>query len=365
MISFQAAAITLLCGSNVIRAGSKAGRGEEIHLGARCKRAERMWASRFARWTAKDDGIHGRMSRFIAASTMKVPVLIELFHQVSKESCSSMTRWSLRTNFAALWTVPRNNLIPPTIPRPNFTNSKDETRTLAQLAELMIHQQQLRHKPFGGRLGVEEIRAEVHALGADGMNVCAESRTAKAFEKGMNNTTTARGLAFLMTGDCRGQSRDAESSQQMAAILGRQNSTKPSGGAAAGIRVAHKTGDITKVTNDAAIVYAKRPFVLVVLVRDCRGKSGLRPDGLDLRMTCMRRPIDRGAFYAEKEQPQRKYIIQAYGCWCLVVMGTPNARRLRMKTWTKNLVRGGLGRRTCRRGCCGYFWIERRSRSAG
>ena len=31
--------------------------------------------------------------------------------------------------------------------------------------------------------------------------------------------------------------------------------------------VAHKTGAITRIQHDAAIVYAERPFVLVVLVR--------------------------------------------------------------------------------------------------
>jgi beta-lactamase class A len=31
--------------------------------------------------------------------------------------------------------------------------------------------------------------------------------------------------------------------------------------------VAHKTGEITRIKHDAAIVYAPRPFVLVILTR--------------------------------------------------------------------------------------------------
>ena len=31
--------------------------------------------------------------------------------------------------------------------------------------------------------------------------------------------------------------------------------------------MAHKTGELTKIHHDAAIVYAPRPFVLVILVR--------------------------------------------------------------------------------------------------
>jgi beta-lactamase class A len=54
----------------------------------------------------------------------------------------------------------------------------------------------------------------------------------------------------------------------MVEILARQkfNEAIPAG-VPPGTRVAHKTGDLTKVHHDAAIVYAPRPFVLVVLVR--------------------------------------------------------------------------------------------------
>jgi beta-lactamase class A len=38
--------------------------------------------------------------------------------------------------------------------------------------------------------------------------------------------------------------------------------------------VAHKTGEITGIQHDAAIVYAGRPFVLVVLVRGLDANVG-------------------------------------------------------------------------------------------
>jgi beta-lactamase class A len=84
----------------------------------------------------------------------------------------------------------------------------------------------------------------------------------------LNNTTTARGLEILMTAIAQGKAVDAESSVQMVAILKRQkfNEAIPAG-LPAGTVVAHKTGDITKVHHDAAIVYANKPFVLVLLVR--------------------------------------------------------------------------------------------------
>jgi len=147
--------------------------------------------------------------------------------------------------------------------------AEGQTRTISQLAELMITvSSNLATNLLIEKLGVENIRATVHSLGADGMNVLRGVEDGKAFEKGMNNTTTARGLATLMTAIADGKAVDAESSQQMVAILERQkfNEAIPAG-LPAGTRVAHKTGDITKVHHDAAIVYARRPFVLVILVR--------------------------------------------------------------------------------------------------
>jgi beta-lactamase class A len=90
----------------------------------------------------------------------------------------------------------------------------------------------------------------------------------KAYEKGMNNTTTARGLLVLLEAIAKGQAVDPDSSRQMVEILARQkfNEAIPAG-LPAGTRVAHKTGELPKIHHDAAIVYAPRPFVLVILVR--------------------------------------------------------------------------------------------------
>jgi beta-lactamase class A len=64
-----------------------------------------------------------------------------------------------------------------------------------------------------------------------------------------------------------GQAVDAQSDAEMIAILKRQtfNDGIPAG-LPPGTAVAHKTGTITRI-HDAGIVYAGRPYVLVVLVR--------------------------------------------------------------------------------------------------
>jgi len=90
----------------------------------------------------------------------------------------------------------------------------------------------------------------------------------KAFDKGLNNTTTARGLLVLFEAIGHGKAVDAQSDAAMIEILKRQqfNDAVPAG-VPPGIAVAHKTGSITRIHHDAGIVFAARPYVLVILVR--------------------------------------------------------------------------------------------------
>ena len=119
------------------------------------------------------------------------------------------------------------------------------------------------------RLGVENIRRTVTPLGADGMQVLRGVEDQKAFDKGLNNTTTARALLVLLEriapGEC---GRPGRQTRRWSRSLQRQkfNDAIPAG-VPAGIVVAHKTGNITRIHHDAAIVLAPRPYVLVILVR--------------------------------------------------------------------------------------------------
>ena len=217
----------------------------------------------------KDEWYSRADESFHAASTMKVPVLIELFHQVKDGKLKLSDSLVVRNEFHSIVDGSPFKLDAADDSEADLYKAEGQTRTVSQFAELMITvSSNLATNLLIEKLGVENIRTTVHSLGADGMNVLRGVEDGKAFEKGMNNTTTARGLATLMTAIADGKAVDCESSQRMVAILERQkfNEAIPAG-LPAGTRVAHKTGDITKVHHDAAIVFAKQPFVLVILVR--------------------------------------------------------------------------------------------------
>jgi beta-lactamase class A len=117
-------------------------------------------------------------------------------------------------------------------------------------------------------LGARNIQATADTMGASGMEVLRGVEDQKAFDAGKNNTTDALGLLTLFEAIGKGKAVSAKSSLEMLEILMRQkfNDGIPAG-LPAGTVVAHKTGTITRIHHDAGIVYAVRPYVLVILTR--------------------------------------------------------------------------------------------------
>lgn len=206
---------------------------------------------------------------FHAASTMKIPVMIELFHQRQEGKLKLEDALVIHNEFHSLVDGSPFKLDAADDSEADLYKADGQTRTLAQLCELMITlSSNFATNLLVEKLGVENIRATVHDLHADGMNVRRGVEDQKAYDAGLNNTTTARGLLMLLQAIAEGKAVDAQSSHEMIEILSRQkfNEAIPAG-LPPGMRVAHKTGDLTKIHHDAAIVFAPRPFILVLLVR--------------------------------------------------------------------------------------------------
>ena len=207
--------------------------------------------------------------RFHAASTMKVPVMIELFRQASAGVLSLQDPLPVRNEFRSIVDGSPYALSEGADSDKLVYAAVGKTMTLQQLCDLMITvSSNFAANLLIERVGVDHVRSTVSKLGAEGMEVLRGVEDQKAFDKGLNNSTTARALLVLFEALAKGRAVSRKADAEMTAILRRQmfNDGIPAG-VPAKIAVAHKTGNITRIHHDAGIVHARHPYVLVVLVR--------------------------------------------------------------------------------------------------
>jgi beta-lactamase class A len=120
------------------------------------------------------------------------------------------------------------------------------------------------------RVTPERVMDLMREIGANNIRVRRGVEDGKAFEKGLNNTTTARDLMIILRRIAERRAVSPKVSDEMVKVmLGQQFNEGIPAGLPKEVRVSHKTGSITKVNHDAAIIYApgRKPYVLVVLER--------------------------------------------------------------------------------------------------
>ena len=219
-------------------------------------------------------------SSFHAASTMKVPVMIELFRQVDRGERHLDEGILLRNEFRSIVDGSPYSLSAGDDSDSLMYGLVGRRVPLRELLERMI----VRSSNLATNALIEIVdarRADATAkeLGARNTRVLRGVEDGKAYALGLNNTTTARDLAALMSAIARDRAASPASSRLMRDILMRQefNDEIPAG-LPPGTPVAHKTGSITAHLHDAAIVYPDggSPYVLVVLTRGLRDEAVAR-----------------------------------------------------------------------------------------
>jgi beta-lactamase class A len=212
---------------------------------------------------------------FHAASTMKVAVMIELFRQAAEGRLALDAPVPVINEFRSVVDGSSFSLAVDEGSEPGLSRAIGQVRPARELCELMItRSSNLAANLLMDRLGVDEIQATVARLGATGMTVRRKLEDGKAYERGLNNTTTARGLAVLMEAIAAGRAGSPDASREMVDMLTREAFREGIlAGLPPGTVVAHKTGEISTVNHDAAIVYGPKPYVLVVLVRGQDAKT--------------------------------------------------------------------------------------------
>jgi len=214
---------------------------------------------------------------FHAASTMKVPVMIEVLRRAQAGAFSLDQEILLVNQFASLADGSPFSL--------NMADDGDSVlygkigervKIRELLQRMIVRSSNLATNQLIELVGAANVTATAHSLGAPRMSVLRGVEDQKAFDKGMINTTTSADLAALLEGIEKGTVLSSDNSAEMRAILLAQEfNEKIPAGLPPGTRVAHKTGEITAVSHDAAVVYppSRKPYVLVVLTKGIKDGS--------------------------------------------------------------------------------------------
>lgn len=211
---------------------------------------------------------------FHAASTMKTPVLIETYKQAAEGRFSLQDSILLKNEFKSI--VDGN----PYSLHEEDDSEKELYRQTGQrlpisslLYAMIIRSSNLATNTIIELVGAENVQQTMQALGVQHMQVRRGVEDQKAFDKGLNNVTTAYDLMLIFQQMAEGKLVSPQACQAMIGILLDQQFNEIIPARLPGkVKVAHKTGEITGVRHDSGIVLLPdgTQYVLVLLSKNIK-----------------------------------------------------------------------------------------------
>ncbi len=209
---------------------------------------------------------------FHAASTMKTPVMVELFRRASLGEFNLTDSIKVENRFTSIVDGSEFRLELNPDGHDPFERKVDEMATLFDLNHAMItYSSNMATNLIIQLVGAEESTQAMRNLGAKNITIKRGLFDMKAFEAGINNETTARDLGIIFEHLARGTAVSPELDAKMVEVLKDQfyrdviPAMLPDG-----VVVANKTGSISGVVHDSGIVFLPdgQSYVLVILSKN-------------------------------------------------------------------------------------------------
>jgi beta-lactamase class A len=205
---------------------------------------------------------------FHAASTMKTPVMIEIFLQVAEGKIRLDDTIMVKNEFFSIVDGSSYQLTP-------ADDSDDEVYQkigTGQTIDYLLFHMITRSSNLATNLLMQladgkQVTATMRSLGAPSIQVMRGVEDSKAYRQGLNNLTSAYDLMKIFEHIALGKAVNKDASEQMVNILLQQYyqdlipARLPEG-----TRVAHKTGWITGVHHDSGIIYLPGGGQLVLVL---------------------------------------------------------------------------------------------------
>jgi beta-lactamase class A len=198
---------------------------------------------------------HNENKGFISASMIKLPILIEAFHQIERKMISKDDSITLCENDKM-----------PSCGALSYMHNGLKV-TIEDLCNLMIIlSDNTATNILIKHLGIDNINGYMHDLGLKNTILGRLLFDEEADRRGARNIVSANDVGELFERLWQGKLVSPAASKQMLDILKLQQlNHKLPARLGEELIIAHKTGEDTGITHDAGIVYSSKPFILCVL----------------------------------------------------------------------------------------------------
>lgn len=231
-----------------------------------------MFALAFADLQTKEHIVWNGSETFHAASTMKTPVMIEVFKQVKAGKFSLTDSILVKNEFSSIVDGSLFSLNPNDDSQQDLYKLAGTKLPLSELVyQMIIMSSNLATNLIMQMVDAKNVTQTMRTLGAKDMLVLRGVEDQKAFDKGMINTTTANDLALIFRKMAQGKIVSKKACDDMIKILlDQKHNTLIPALLPKDVKVAHKTGTITGTHHDSGIVFLPdgRKYVLVILSKN-------------------------------------------------------------------------------------------------
>lgn len=222
---------------------------------------------------------------FHPASTFKVHVMMEVFHQVAADKFALNDSITIINSFTSIADGSKYSLDIADDSEKTLYARLGENETIRELIRLMIVQSSnLATNILIEKVSAQSVNDFILELGIQDITVRRGVEDNAAFRLGMNNSATAGGLTQTMKLIVEGKVISKETSQQMIEImLGQQFNESIPALLPASAKVAHKTGWTGDVYHDTGIVFPekRKPYAISIMTH------GFPEDNENEAHTCM------------------------------------------------------------------------------
>ena len=216
---------------------------------------------------------------FHAASTMKTPVMIEVFKQAAENKFNLDDSIEIKNEFTSIVDDSIYSLDITDDSGEELYNFIGKKKTIRQLVfDMITVSSNLATNILIELVGAKNTTETLRSIGANDIKVLRGVEDNKAFQLGLNNIVTAFDLMLMYQYLAKHELVSHEASKEMINILLHQkHNSRISAKLPPDVKVAHKTGSITGVGHDSGIIFLPdgRKYVLVLLSKNVKDEKAV------------------------------------------------------------------------------------------